>query len=187
MSVTPFQTVGPYVDVLLRSRHACRQVTGDAHGERIVVEGTLYDGEGHPISDGLIESWQADADGRYAHPDDSRAASADPGFTGAGWCHTDGKGRFRFETIRPGRVDGPDGTRQAPHIVIGVLARGILLRYVTRLYFGDESDANTQDAVLALVPEARRHTLIAQRRDASCIYLFDIRLQGADETVFFDV
>jgi protocatechuate 3,4-dioxygenase alpha subunit len=188
VGVSSFQTVGPYFDIFLRNRVPLQMVTPETRGQRISIDGTLYDGAGMVIPDGLVEIWQADADGRYAHPDDPRGASADPSFYGYGWRHTDAAGAFHFDTIKPGRIAArsadPDGEPQAPHIMVSVMGRGILTRFITRLYFDDEA-ANAQDAVLQLVPETRRHTLIA-RTTSPGHYRFDIRLQGADETVFFD-
>ena len=184
MSVSSFQTVGPYFDIFLRNRVPLQMVTPETRGQRISIDGILYDGAGTVIPDGLIEIWQADADGRYAHPDDPRAASADPAFYGYGWRHTDAAGAFHFDTVKPGRIAVAGSGEQAPHIMVSVMGRGILTRFITRLYFDDEA-ANAQDAVLQLVPDARRHTLIA-RTASPGQYRFDIRLQGADETVFFD-
>jgi protocatechuate 3,4-dioxygenase alpha subunit len=157
-----------------------------ARGERIVVEGRLLDGAGQPIADAMIEAWQADASGRYAHPEDPRSADADPGAWGYRRVATDNDGRFHIETVKPGAVgDGAHSPyRQAPHIVVGIYGGGILYRYVTRMYFGDET-ANASDPILQMVQADRRHTLIAQR-DGSA-YRFEIRLQGQGETVFFDV
>jgi protocatechuate 3,4-dioxygenase, alpha subunit len=182
--VTPFQTVGPFFEVALRTRAELGMVHTDTRGARITIEGVLLDGAGSPIPDGLVELWQADADGRYAHPDDPRGADADRSFSGYGWRHTAADGGFRFDTIKPGAVEGPGGRMQAPHIMVSVMGRGILTRFVTRLYFEDEP-ANDGDPILALVPAARRETLIA-RRTAEGRYRFDIRIQGPGETVFFD-
>ena len=184
MGVSPFQTVGPFFYMFLRTRVPLVMVTPETRGQRISIEGVLYDGAGAPIPDGLVEIWQADADGRYAHPDDPRGTSADPTFCGYGWRHTGAAGDFRFDTIKPGRIAAPGGDDQAPHVLVSVMGRGILTRFITRLYFDDEA-ANAQDAILALVPEARRQTLVA-RTTSPGQYRFDIRLQGADETVFFD-
>jgi protocatechuate 3,4-dioxygenase alpha subunit len=187
--VSPFQTVGPYFDIFLRKRVPLQMVTPETRGQRISIDGVLYDGAGMVIPDGLVEIWQADADGRYAHPDDPRGASADPSFYGYGWRHTDAAGGFHFDTIKPGPIAAlstspSGGESQAPHILVSVMGRGILTRFITRLYFDDEA-ANAQDAVLQLVPEARRQTLVA-RTTSPGQYRFDIRLQGAGETVFFD-
>jgi protocatechuate 3,4-dioxygenase alpha subunit len=182
--VSAFQTVGPYFELLLRSRTEMEMVTPETRGERVTIEGILYDGAGAPIPDGFVEIWQADAEGRYAHPDDPRSDSADRSFCGYGWRHTEPDGGFRFDTVKPGAVPGPDGRAQAPHIMVSVMGRGILTRFITRLYFEDEP-ANAQDPILGLVPEARRSTLMAQPAGEGR-YRFDIRLQGPNETVFFD-
>jgi len=188
VGVSAFQTVGPFFDIFLRNRVPLRMVTPETRGQRISIDGVLYDGAGTVIPDGLVEIWQADADGRYAHPEDPRGASADPSFYGYGWRHTDSEGGFHFDTIKPGRTAAlgaaPGGKQQAPHILVSVMGRGILTRFITRLYFDDEA-ANAEDAILQLVPEARRQTLVA-RTTAPGHYRFDIRLQGGNETVFFD-
>jgi protocatechuate 3,4-dioxygenase, alpha subunit len=182
--VTPFQTAGPFFEVMLRSRVEMQMVQPDTPGERVTVEGVLLDGAGSPVADGLVELWQADAQGRYAHPDDPHGSEADASFCGYGWRHTDEGGGYRFDTIKPGAVAAPGGGMQAPHILVSVMARGVLTRFITRLYFEDEP-ANDRDPILALVPTARRNTLIA-RRCGEGRYRFDIRIQGPGETVFFD-
>jgi protocatechuate 3,4-dioxygenase alpha subunit len=169
---------------MVRGRDGCRQVTDVTKGKRITVQGKVFDGAGGVIPDALVETWQADANGRYQHPDDGRA-NPDPMFHGYGWAHTQADGGFRVETIKPGRVPGPDGREQAPHIMVSVMARGILTRFITRIYFEDEA-ANVEDAILALVPENRRDTLIA-RCTADGQYTFNLVMQGSGETVFFDV
>jgi protocatechuate 3,4-dioxygenase alpha subunit len=131
-----------------------------------------------------VEIWQADATGRYDHPDDPERKLADPAFSGFGRAATARGGSFAFQTIRPGRVPGPEGRPQAPHILVGVMARGVMSRCWTRLYFEGEP-LNDADPILRLVPAGRRHTLIAPRR-ADGTYEFNVVLQGADETVFFD-
>jgi protocatechuate 3,4-dioxygenase alpha subunit len=183
--VTPFQTVGPYFAVMLRSRTASTQITGPADGPRIVIEGSVVDAEGSPMPDAFVEVWQADAKGRYRHPEDPRSSEADRSFQGYGWAHTRADGGFTFETVKPGRVPGPDGREQAPHVLVSVMARGILTRFTTRLYFEDEP-ANADDPILALVPDARRPTLLA-RKTGEHAYRFDIAMQGPNETVFFDL
>ena len=183
--ITPSQTLGPYFGILLRARADCRQVKDGAFGTRIVLEGRVLDGAGAGINDALVETWQADANGRYQHAEDCRPGTADPNFNGFGWAHTGKDGEFHLQTIKPGPVPAPDGGVQAPHILVSVMARGILTRFVTRLYFEDEP-ANAQDPILALVPADRRHTLIA-RHDDEGRYLFNVVMQGAGETVFFDV
>jgi protocatechuate 3,4-dioxygenase alpha subunit len=154
-------------------------------GVRIIIEGTVRDGSGAAAPDVLVEVWQANAAGRYQHPDDAQDKPVDPAFDGFGRVATDALGRFVFETIKPGPVPGPGGRPQAPHLVVGVMARGLLANLVTRIYFEDE-EANARDPILEIVPAERRGTLIASRL-ASGRYRFDVRLQGENETVFFDV
>jgi protocatechuate 3,4-dioxygenase alpha subunit len=183
--LTPSQTVGPFFGFALPYARGETLVAQDTRGERIAIHGIVRDGDGFGIDDALIEIWQANAAGRYAHADDDRSEIAlDPAFIGFGRCPTDLEGRYRFTTIRPGRVPGPDGAAQAPHVAVSVLARGLLKRLATRLYFGDEA-ANDDDAILAMVDPARRSTLIARREGAEPLYRFDIVLQGDGETVFF--
>jgi protocatechuate 3,4-dioxygenase alpha subunit len=183
--VTPFQTVGPYFAVALRTRTRSVQRGEGAEGTRIVIEGTVVDGKGAIMPDAVIEIWQADARGRYRHPEDRRSQQPDPAFNGYGWAHTRADGSFTFETVKPGCVPGPGGRDQAPHVLVSVMARGVLNRYLTRLYFEDEP-ANADDAILAIVPVGRRQTLVAPRIDGHT-YRFDIVMQGPRETVFFDV
>jgi protocatechuate 3,4-dioxygenase alpha subunit len=191
--ITPSQTVGPYYAIALTPGDydwtptvGDNLVTPDASGERIRIEGRVLDGDARPVSDAMIEIWQADAAGRYAHPADPHA-NPNAAFKGFGRAGTDESGSYRFETVKPGAVAGPNGP-QAPHIGVAVFARGMLRQCYTRLYFSDEN-ANEADPVLALVPRERRATLIAQRQDGGMLaaYRFDIRLQGEGETVFFDV
>jgi protocatechuate 3,4-dioxygenase, alpha subunit len=185
---TPSQTVGPFFGFAL-PREGHEVLVSDATaGERIVIEGRVFDGDGAPLNDALIEIWQANAAGRYDHPDDRQEKPLDPAFHGFGRCPTDESGRFHFRTIRPGPVPGPGNTLQAPHINVTVLARGILKQLVTRIYFEGEP-SNADDPILGLVGEPeRRKTLIAKRENGkNGTYTFDIRLQGPGETVFFDV
>jgi len=160
-------------------------VISDADGERIRVEGRVLDGEGNAIPDAMIEIWQADGQGRYAHPSDQRGSNT--GFKGFGrvGTGTDPEQRFFFNTVKPGSVDG----EQAPHINVIVFMRGLLLHAYTRIYFSDEAEANERDPVLASVPAERRETLIAKRADVPGrpVYRLDIHMQGDKETVFFDV
>lgn len=182
--LTPFQTVGPFFHPL--TFDGGETLIGQrTEGPPITIEGTVRDGAGAPVPDALVEIWQANATGRYNHPDDIEDNPPDGAFDGFGRTATDPAGRFSFVTIKPGSVPGPSGQAQAPHILVGLLARGVLTRLVTRIYFDDES-ANETDPILDLVPVARRPTLLA-RRDADGWYRFDIRLQGENETVFFDV
>ncbi|HEY1426723.1 MAG TPA: protocatechuate 3,4-dioxygenase subunit alpha [Caulobacteraceae bacterium] len=207
---TPWQTVGPFFHYALPWRGGADLVGGADIGARtdlvpeghyllrgpaqrgpiagapIEIAGFVYDGDGAAVPDALIELWQANAAGRYASPADARAElPLDADFTGFGRASTGPDGSYRFRTIRPGRVPGPGNALQAPHAALSVMGRGILKRLVTRIYFED-AGANDDDPALALAPPERRHTLIA-RRDGEARYRFDIRLQGADETVFFDI
>ena len=167
---------------LLASPHKRSAIAGDV----IEISGAVTDGEGKPVPDAMVEIWQANAAGRYAAPQDERNELAlDKDFIGFGRSATDNDGVYRFRTIRPGRVPGPGNTLQAAHIAIGVLGRGLLKRLVSRLYFPDGKD-NETDPILTLVPEARRATLVA-RTDGTNKYRFDIVLQGQNETVFFDI
>ena len=195
---TPSQTAGPYVHIGLAPGAAgfdiYRQELGwdiagpNAAGERIRVEGVVIDGTGSPIKDVLLEVWQANADGTYAHPE---GGEAEDGFRGWGRVITDFEtGEWGFDTIKPGRVMGRDGQPMAPHINLWIVARGINLGLNTRVYFDDEAAANAEDPVINLIEwERRRATLIARRtdRDGQIVYRFDIRVQGQDETVFFDI
>ena len=179
--ITPYQPTGPYPQVMLDlPTGAAIPLTAAARGERIVVEGTVFDGAGTPLVDIMIETWQADAAGHYQHPGDPSASEADPSFWGYRRVATDNTGGFRIETVKPGAID-----QQGPHILVAIYGGGILYRYVTRLYFETEP-GNAADPVLAAVPPDRRHTLMARHLDAGR-YRFDIRLQGQDETVFFDI
>ncbi|MEO7039706.1 MAG: protocatechuate 3,4-dioxygenase subunit alpha [Gemmatimonadaceae bacterium] len=183
--LTPFQTVGPFFAICLSVEGCARIATENAIGRHITIEGTVRDGDGAPIPDALVEIWQANAAGKYSHPDDHQSKPLDPNFTGYGRAPTDDGGRFAIETVMPGRVPGIDGALQAPHLLLGILARGILTRLVTRVYFGDEP-STPDDAILQLVSAERRATLIARARGDDT-YDFDLVLQGDNETVFFDV
>jgi protocatechuate 3,4-dioxygenase alpha subunit len=183
--LTPSQTVGPFFTVAL-PRPADDTVTaGTAHPRAILVGGVITDGSGAPVADALVETWQADPAGHYHHPDDRRHESTEAPFHGLARVATGPDGRFAIRTVKPGPVPGPDGRPQAPHLAVGLLARGLLERLVTRIYFDDEP-ANATDPILALVPAARRGTLIA-RTVAPGQFRIDFVLQGDGETVFFDV
>jgi len=184
LTLTPSQTVGPFVAILVPSQDRESLVTERTSGPRIVVEGMVRDGADTPVPDALVEIWQANAAGHYRHPDDPRP-SADDTFDGYGRMHTRRDGRFTFETIKPGSVTGPSGTPQAPHLVVGLYARGLLTRLLTRMYFEDEP-SNGQDPILTAVPAERRTTLIATC-ESEGRYRLDLALQGTRETVFFDV
>src|SRR5699024_9621892 len=126
------------------------------------LTGRLLDGNGDPVPDGVIETWQADPDGGFDHPDDPRGASTYPGVRGFGRCTTDADGSWGICTLKPGQVPAEGSTLQAPHVDVSVLARGLLHRVVTRIYFADEAEANAADPVLATIDPARAHTLVAQ-------------------------
>ncbi len=199
---TPSQTAGPYVHIGLVPRqagfHVFERELGNVlvsdrtQGERIRIEGRVLDGLGAPCRDVLVELWQANAQGRYAHPADRQENKAhDPHFRGFGRAGTDFEtGLYRFDTIKPGPVAARTGhPPMAPHLNLWLVARGINIGLSTRMYFPDEEAANARDPVLALVEPLRRGTLIARREDRAdgVAYVFDIRLQGEGETVFFDV
>ncbi|MFM8462522.1 MAG: protocatechuate 3,4-dioxygenase subunit alpha, partial [Burkholderiaceae bacterium] len=159
--LTPSQTVGPYLHIGFDWLATTDLATKDTPGERIRLEGQLVDAEGVAVPDGVIEIWQANAQGNYASAADTVAQDA--GFSGFGRCSTDVDGRFHFSTIKPGRVPATEGGWQAPHIAVNIFARGLLKQLVTRIHF--PGDANQEDWVLQQVPAARRATLIAQPID----------------------
>jgi protocatechuate 3,4-dioxygenase, alpha subunit len=185
---TPSQTVGPFFRLALIRSGNESLVTSKSRGERITIEGRILDGEAAPVSDAMIELWQANADGRYDHPDDSQEKLIDPEFHGFGRAATDEAGRFHFYTIKPGSVPGPGNLLQAPHINVSIFARGLLKRLVTRIYFPGER-LNATDAALNTVAPERRSTIVARIENAERpdMLRFDIVLQGENETVFFDV
>jgi protocatechuate 3,4-dioxygenase alpha subunit len=186
LHATTSQTVGPYLHIGLTWLITENLAAPGVSGERVSIEGRVLDGDGRPVDDALVEIWQANAHGKYAHPEDQQAKPLEQGFRGFGRSATDAQGRFRFHTIKPGRVPGPQDRLQAPHIAVNVFMRGQLKQLVTRIYFPDEP-ANAEDPVLALVPAARRGTLIARRRVGNPGALeWNVILQGAEETVFFD-
>jgi protocatechuate 3,4-dioxygenase alpha subunit len=181
--VTPSQTVGPFFAIGLPWDRGPLVVAPDTPGA-IRITGTIYDGAGDPVTDSLIETWQADPEGGFADLYGFGGPSRASGFRGFGrYGAEDGDGRFEIVTVKPGRVPWPDGGAQAPHIDVSVFARGMLHRCVTRIYFADEPEANADDPVLRSVPVDRRDTLLAQPVEGG--YRFDIRLQGSGETVFF--
>jgi protocatechuate 3,4-dioxygenase, alpha subunit len=185
LTLTPSQTVGPYLHLGLTDARSQSRIAGDgAKGERVWLTFRVLDGKGVPVPDAMIELWQADSEGNYAAPN---SFTDNVAFRGFGRLATADDGSCTFETIKPGRVPGPGETFQAPHINVSILGRGILKRLSTRAYFAGEP-ANTADPVLTLVPENRRATLLAQPDSArSSHWIFDVRLRGEDETVFFDV
>ena len=199
---TASQTAGPYVHIGLAPKAAGFDIfendfgnvltTPATQGEHITIEGRVIDGSGTPVRDVLLELWQANAQGRYAHPADRQTGKPiDPAFRGWGRACSDFEtGVWRFETIKPGRVIGRHGVPMAPHVNLWIVARGINIGLHTRMYFDDEAQANAADPVLNLVEwEVRRKTLIGRReqRGGAAVYQFDIHLQGDAETVFFDI
>jgi protocatechuate 3,4-dioxygenase, alpha subunit len=178
------QTVGPYLHIGL-DWLTTRDIAGRGiKGERVAIAGRLIDGNGNGVNDGLIEIWQANAAGKYAHPEDPQKKPVEKGWRGFGRIPTDAKGGFRFTTIKPGRVPAPGGGLQAPHLVVAVFMRGMLKHLATRIYFPDEPAANAEDPILKLVPAARRGTLLPKQGGKSLEW--NIVLQGKNETVFFD-
>jgi protocatechuate 3,4-dioxygenase alpha subunit len=186
VALTPSQTAGPFFEVGLLRDPVNVIAAPSVRGERIRIEGRLLDGDGTGVPDGMVEVWQADAQGRYRHPADRQEDQVEEDFTGYGRSGTDDDGAFWFETIKPGAVSSPSGGRQAPHLNLCVFARGLLDHLVTRMYFDDEG--NDTDEVLRSVGEHRRSTLLAKRASGGGrpLYRFDIVLQGEGETVFFD-
>jgi protocatechuate 3,4-dioxygenase alpha subunit len=193
-NITPSQTVGPYFkygltpgrDYQWNDAFSNDLVTPDVSGERIRIIGQVFDGDGKVVPDSMLEIWQADGQGRFADPLDTRALP-NAAFKGFGRCGTDANGVFSFHTVKPGSVPGPGAKPQAPHILLAVFARGMTQQAITRIYFEDES-ANVADPILTLVPGDRRTTLIARRDQGGVTaYRFDVHLQGDDETVFFDL
>lgn len=181
---TPSQTVGPFFAVMLADETIGARIVEPASTGAVRLEGSVVDGEGVPVPDALLELWQADVEGRYPHPSDTRADLAPvPAFTGFARCATDEEGRFAFVVVKPGRVPFDSTRTQAPHIDVSVFARGLLKRLVTRIYFPDEQEANAVDPVLSSLPPGARQTLIARQDGA--VLRFDIRLQGAGQTAFF--
>ena len=185
-ALTPSQTVGPYLSIGLLGGSIGSSLVPEDDWRAIRVRGRLLDGNGDPVPDGMVEIWQANAAGRYAHPKDARTNIAlEEGFLGFGRSGTTDDGWFEFVTVKPGRVPAPDGRLQAPHLVVLVFARGLLKQLVTRLYFPDENEANADDPVLSELDEGERETLVA--RPAEDGLRFDIRLQGDEQTTFFAV
>ncbi len=196
---TPSQTAGPYVHIGLApgaagfgiyDQELGWDIAGpNATGERIRVEGLVMDGTGSPVKDVMLETWQANAAGVYAHPE--HPGETEDGFRGWGRVITDfDSGEWGFDTVKPGAMMGRNGQMMAPHINLWIVARGINIGLNTRIYFSDEETANAADPVISLIEwERRRQTLIATRseQDGKVVYRFDINLQGQDETVFFDI
>jgi len=200
---TASQTAGPYVHIgliphqagfdIFENNFSNVLVGPETQGERIRIEGRIFDGSGSLCRDILVEIWQANAAGRYNHPADRQEDKPlDESFRGWGRTGTNFEtGLYTFETIKPGRVAGRHGRKpMAPHVNVWLAARGINIGLNTRLYFADETEANAEDPVFNMIePAERRETLLARReeRDGAVVYTFDIRLQGERETIFFDL
>jgi protocatechuate 3,4-dioxygenase, alpha subunit len=186
---TPSQTVGPFFHLALDRAEWADLTKDNPQGERIVVEGRVTDGDGAPVADACLELWQANAAGRYTHPDDSRAdIPLDPRFRGFGRVSTDAQGGFRFVTIRPGPVPGRGNAQQAPHIAVALFARGLLKPLYTRIYFAGAPENDADPVLLSIDDPAHRQTLVAARRDGNPpTYGFDIVMQGEGETAFFEL
>ncbi len=189
MIPTPAQTIGPFFEVNLTAEKHCRgRIAGpEAKGEHMRLACRVFDGDGVPINDAMIEIWQADSEGCYNSPEDPNGRASDPACHGFGRLATAEEGNCEFETIRPGRVPGLENKLQAPHCVVAIFARGLLKQLYTRIYFAGDP-ANTDDPVLALVPPERRETLMSHRDSANKNrWIFQVHLQGERETVFFEV
>jgi len=178
------QTIGPYLRIGLEWMVIEDLAPEGVPGERVRIEGRIVDADGKPVNDAAVEIWQANSHGKYASPEDPQAKPLDSAFRGYGRSLTDDAGSFRFRTIKPGRVPGPEGTMQAPHLSVTIFMRGLLKQLQTRVYFPDDP-ANADDPVLKLVPVERRATLIARKRTDGALE-WNVVLQGRNETVFFD-
>jgi protocatechuate 3,4-dioxygenase, alpha subunit len=201
LTETASQTAGPYLHIGMMPKAGGIDVPWaqgwhvlagpEAQGQRIRLEGAIFDGTDTLVRDAQVEIWQANSYGRYDHPDDRQDKPLDPAFRGFGRAVADFRtGEWWFDTVKPGAVPGRHGTVMAPHINVAIFARGINIHLNTRIYFGDEAEANAKDPVLRLVEqEKRRQTLLARReeREGQVVYRIEFRLQGDDETVFFDV
>jgi protocatechuate 3,4-dioxygenase alpha subunit len=182
--LTAAQTVGPFVSIGFEKQAVPDVAPAGVAGERVVITGKIFDGDGQPVTDAVIETWQANSHGKYAHPDDAQEKLLEDNFKGFGRVLTDAHGGFRLATVKPGRVAGPDGKVQAPHITVVIFMRGLLKQLMTRVYFPADV-ANAADPVLNLVPAARRTTLIAAKAADGSLQ-WNVHLQGPHETVFFD-
>ena len=182
---TPSQTVGPYLRIGFTALADDAIAPAGTPGEHLTIEGRVTDGDGKPVSDAVLEVWQADAGGKYVQAEDASRSRAGK-FRGFGRILTDAQGAFRFTTVKPGPVPGPKGAMQAPHLVVTVFMRGLLKQLLTRIYFPDDP-GNAGDPILLLVPADRRATLVARRSpQAKAMLQWNLVLQGENETVFFD-
>jgi protocatechuate 3,4-dioxygenase, alpha subunit len=177
---TPSQTVGPFFGIGFSWLDRTDLTRGSSTESPVTISGRAIDGVDQPVPDAVLEIWQADGSGQYSQPEGTHE------FFGFGRVPVDSEGKFRFTTCKPGSSLSPNGTLQAPHLVVSVFMRGLLKRLITRIYFPGDS-ANESDPVLRLVPAHRRHTLIARRESANGeSFVWDVHLQGDKETVFFD-
>ncbi|MEO8741079.1 MAG: protocatechuate 3,4-dioxygenase subunit alpha [Casimicrobiaceae bacterium] len=181
---TASQTVGPYLKIGFATLTFDTIAAKNVPGEHFVLQGRVFDGDAKAINDSSVEIWQANANGKYASPEDTQKKALAPGFRGYGRVLTDAAGAFRFATIKPGRVPGPGGVLQAPHLAVVIFMRGSLRHLLTRIYFADDP-ANAEDPILKLVPSERRTTLIARAAKPGVLE-WDVHMQGPNETVFFD-
>ena len=187
LPATTSQTVGPYFQLGCGALYRSELAGPGVSGERVTIQGRVLDGDGQAVPDAVLEVWQADATGEYTEGVELDAKAGEGAFFGFGRIPTDDDGNFRFSTIKPGSVSAPDGTRQAPHILVSVFARGLLIRLVTRIYFPEEP-LNESDYVLRKVEAGRRGTLMARAISNNReLREWNVNLQGADETVFFDL
>ena len=186
MYTTSSQTIGPYLHIGMDWAVDPDFAGPDVKGERISVTGRIVDGDGKPVNDAMLEIWQANSHGRYAHPEDTRDLPLDEGFTGWGRVTTDEEGRFRFNTIKPGRVPATDGSLQAPHLNVTLFMRGMLKQLLTRIYFdGDAANAQRSGARAGPASASARHADGAAGGPARLEW--NVVLQGERETVFFDI
>ena len=182
---TPSQTVGPFFSIGLDPLSNDKLANDAVSGERVTIAGRVLDGDGNPVPDAVLEIWQANSHGKYAHPEDTQSKPLQESFTGFGRVATNDAGEFRFTTVKPGAVPAPNGRMQAPHLVVSVFMRGLLNRLVARIYFPGEP-ANGDDFVLRLIDPRRRETLIAQKTMTPGELQWNVILQGTNETLFFD-
>jgi protocatechuate 3,4-dioxygenase, alpha subunit len=186
MRATPSQTVGPFFQIGMTKLAVSNLAGPEVEGERVAIQGRVLDGDGSPVSDAIIEIWQANALGKYEHPEDTRPSPLQRGFLGFGRVMTNDKGTFCFTTIKPGRVPGPNGSLQAPHIEVAVFMRGLLKQLMSRVYFPEEP-SNAEDPILRLVEPERRPTLIASNiAGQDGLLEWNVICSGENETVFFD-
>src|SRR5215467_3308987 len=182
LQATTSQTVGPYFKIGMQWHYRQSLVPEHVAGERVTIQGRVLDGDGLPVPDALLEIWQANSHGKYAHSEDTQSKPVEQQFSGYGRVPTDKDGAFRFTTIKPGPVPGPGHKEQAPHLLVSVFMLGLLTRLITRIYFPNDV-RNVDDHVLNLVNPERRSTLIAQPVNGRAGVLeWNVALQGEHET-----